>query len=61
MNTIQQYPRVFISHSHQDKPFVERLVKDLLDANLNVWVDKQELAPGDSVIEKVSHGLRSSD
>lgn len=61
MNTIQQYPRVFISHSHQDKPFVERLLKDLLDANLNVWLDKQELAPGDSVIEKVSHGLRNSD
>lgn len=61
MNTTPHLPRVFISHSHHDKSFVRRLVGDLRNANLHVWLDEQELAPGDSVIAKVSQGLKDTD
>jgi TIR domain len=61
MNSTTQRPRVFVSHSHSDKPFVRRLVEDLRKADLNVWLDEQELAPGDSIIDRVSEGLKDTD
>ncbi|MDS4019359.1 MAG: toll/interleukin-1 receptor domain-containing protein [Candidatus Competibacter sp.] len=61
MSSNQQRPRVFISHSHHDKPFVRKLVEDLRGANLHVWLDEQDLAVGDSIIARVSDGLKDSD
>jgi hypothetical protein len=61
MNTTPSPPRVFISHSHHDKAFVRQLVNDLRNANLRVWLDEQELSPGDSVIASVSQGLKDTD
>ncbi len=61
MVSMSQRPRVFISHSHNDKPFVRRLVDDLRRASLHVWLDEQELATGDSVVAKVSEGLKDSE
>ncbi|MBC8142562.1 MAG: toll/interleukin-1 receptor domain-containing protein [Armatimonadetes bacterium] len=54
-------PRVFLSHSSVDKPFVRRLVADLQNANLNVWFDEQELQPGDSIVRGVNDALRDTD
>lgn len=61
MSSTSQGPRVFISHSRNDKKFVRRLVDDLRKANLHVWLDEQELAVGDSIIAKISDGLEDSD
>ena len=38
---------VFISHSSQDKPMVERLARALQQEGLKPWFDKWDLAPGD--------------
>lgn len=50
-------PGVFISHSSEDKPFVNRLAVDLAIADIPVWLDTWELAPGDSLIGKIQEGI----
>jgi hypothetical protein len=53
--------RVFLSHSSIDRPFVDRLAFDLERVNVGVWYDKWEIRVGDSLIEKISQGIESSD
>jgi len=54
-------PKVFISHSSQDKNFVESLAKDFRGLGINVWYDKWEIAVGDSIVDKIFEGLEASD
>jgi TIR domain len=54
-------PRVFISHSSQDKAFVSSLASALYMLGNNVWYDDWEIAVGDSIVDKVFNGLASSD
>ncbi len=56
-----QSGRVFISHSGQDKPFVRRLVADLHQADLKVWIDERELKVGDSIVANIEEGLKDTD
>jgi hypothetical protein len=49
-----EHPRVFLSHASEDKarfalPFAERL----RTRGLDVWVDKWEILPGDSLVAKI--------
>ena len=61
MAPTSQQPRVFVSHSSRDKPFVRRLTGDLKQRNLTVWFDEQELGVGDSIVQGVSAGLKDTD
>lgn len=54
-------PTVFISHSSQDKSFVDRLAADLEVAGLDVWYDKWEIKVSDSIVQKINEGLSESD
>jgi hypothetical protein len=51
---------VFISYSHQDKEFVEKLAAHLVKNNAHVWVDTWELNVGDSIIFKVQEAIQSA-
>jgi hypothetical protein len=51
---------VFVSHASQDKPFVYRLVFELLSEGVPVWLDKWEFGPGDSLIMNLDSGLDGS-
>lgn len=53
--------KIFLSHSSQDKPFVEKLANDIKKLNIDVWLDKWEIKVGDSLISKISSGLSESD
>ncbi|MFH0794009.1 MAG: toll/interleukin-1 receptor domain-containing protein [bacterium] len=53
--------RVFISHSSRDKEFVRKLVGELEKQSLNVWFDEREIKVGDSIVGKISDGLKDSD
>src|SRR5436309_1212261 len=44
---------VFISYSHQDKAFVDRLSLALLDRNINMWRDEYKMVPGDVLTDKI--------
>jgi DNA-binding MarR family transcriptional regulator len=45
--------KVFISHSHADREFAERFARALLSKGQDVWLDKWEIGPGDSIIKKI--------
>lgn len=53
-------PTVFLSHSSKDKPFVSRLATDLKSKGVPVWFDQWELKVGDSLTEKIEHGISQS-
>lgn len=40
---------IFLSHTSLDKPFVEKLAKDLKRIGINVWFDKWEIKIGESI------------
>jgi hypothetical protein len=46
---------VFISHSHQDKDFVDKLATHLIMANAHVWVDRWEIKVGESILNRVQN------
>lgn len=49
--------QVFLSHSTQDKTFVEQLAHDLTGHGLHVWYSDWEIKVGDSIVQKISQGI----
>jgi hypothetical protein len=43
---------VFLSHNAKDKAAVEKIAKRLLSVGIRPWLDKWQLAPGDSPLKK---------
>lgn len=54
-------PSVFLSHTSIDKPFVEKLARDLNCLGIDAWVDKYEIKVGESIFWRVEEGLRESE
>lgn len=52
--------KVFISHTHADKPLAREISVKLIGAGHEVWLDQWEMVPGDSLIEKISEGIVES-
>ena len=50
---------IFISYSHKDKEFTNRLVDDLRSQGLDVWIDDGEIKIGDYLIDRISDGIKS--
>ena len=51
---------LFVSYSHNDKAFAKRLCTDIKKRGASVWIDTDELKIGDSLIERIHEGLKSS-
>lgn len=51
---------VFLSHNSKDKPWVIRLKNELLQRGLTVWLDHDEIRPGDLFVEALERGIRES-
>jgi hypothetical protein len=51
---------IFISYSHADKPFVDKLAANLIKHDAHVWVDTWELNVGDSILNRVQEAIRVS-
>src|SRR5207244_9992543 len=47
----------FISHSHKDKDFVDRLAAELAFRRRHVWVDRWELRVGESILNRIQEAL----
>jgi len=59
---MDKHPKAFVSYSHSDKEFAHHLAKDLIDSGIDIWIDKWEMLPGDSLIQKIFlEGLDKSD
>jgi|SRR5271166_327174 len=52
--------KIFLSHNHNDKPFVRELASYLRRYDIEVWVDEAEIKIGDSLIEKVGQGIKEN-
>jgi len=51
---------VFISYSHADKTFVDKLAANLVKQNAHVWLDRWELNVGDSMLNRVQGAIQES-
>lgn len=59
---MDRLPKAFISYSHSDKEIAIKLSKSLRENGVEVWIDKWEILPGDSLIQKIfEEGLSSID
>jgi len=54
-------PSIFLSHSKIDKPFVEKLAKDLKNCGVNVWYDNWEIKVGDSITRRIEDGIHANE
>ena len=54
-------PSVFISYNRKDKPFAKKLEDGLAAEGVDVWLDENRLKVGDSIIEKISQAIHTSD
>jgi hypothetical protein len=53
--------RLFLSHSHADREFCEKLAEDLRHEGVFVWTDEAEMQIGDSLIRKISEAIDETD
>jgi TIR domain-containing protein len=51
---------LFISYSHDDAPFADRLALALIKARVHVWVDRWELKVGDSLLQRIEAAIDSA-
>ncbi len=49
----------FLSHSSVDKVFARRLTGDLRANGIDVWLDEEEIDPGQSIVGRINDGLAS--
>jgi len=54
-------PSVFLSHSSQDSDLALRLARDLETQQIEVWLDEWEIRVGDSITQRIQHGLENVD
>ncbi len=52
---------VFISYSREDFRFVEKLEKELQQQDIDVWVDKRRIDPGERVSNKLDAAILEHD
>lgn len=45
--------KLFISYSHVDHDFAEHLAHELISSGHDVWFDKWDIQPGDSIVNKI--------
>jgi hypothetical protein len=51
---------VFISYTHKDKRFVERIARDLRSLGCEVWLDEWRIKVGDSLLREVGTAIREA-
>jgi formylglycine-generating enzyme required for sulfatase activity len=58
---IERNPRqIFISHSHEDAVFAQRLADDLRGRGWPVWIAPDSIRPGEKWVEAINRGLDES-
>ena len=53
--------QVFISYSHRDRAFIDRLASDLQVAGFGIWIDLLEVQVGESLSEEIFRGINQAD
>lgn len=55
------YFSVFISYSHDDSVFANRLYNALQMHGVRAWLDEHQMMPGDDIYERIREGIRYWD
>jgi predicted nucleotide-binding protein len=53
--------QVFISYSQKDSNTAKQIYHELREHDLNIWIDVEQIAPGDHIASEISKGLTASD
>lgn len=53
--------KVFISHSSQDKKFIDKLVKALSADGVQIWIANKEISAGENIQEKINDAISNID
>jgi hypothetical protein len=56
-----QFYSCFISYSHKDKSFAQRLHDQLQGRGIRCWLDEHQMLPGDDIYEQVDRGIHLWD
>jgi hypothetical protein len=56
----QRTPTVFISYSHTDKDFAERMIADLQQGGHACWIDTVKIKGGEEWIKSITEGINNS-
>jgi hypothetical protein len=51
---------LFISYSHSDRDFVDRLAMQLVTHKVNVWLDRWEMHAGDSLLDRIQTAITNA-
>ena len=55
-------PKAFLSYSHEDKDVATKIATNLRTSGIDVWFDRWEIQPGDSLVQKIfEEGLSKAD
>lgn len=60
LSQLKQHPQVFLMYPHEQKEFALMLSSDLEKAGVKVWLDTNELKPGDNIALKIQEAIRDS-
>lgn len=60
VKNLKIHPQVFVIYPHSQKQFVKKLTNDLNQSGIKIWLDENELKPGDSIKPKIEKALRDS-
>jgi predicted nucleotide-binding protein len=58
---MEKVDKVFISYAHQDQEWVDQFTAELAKKGVNVWLAENEIAVGESIVDKLEEALRSSE
>ncbi|MGA3191410.1 MAG: TIR domain-containing protein [Candidatus Bathyarchaeia archaeon] len=58
---LQFGPRLFVSYSHEDRGFVNRLALDLKSRNVDLWMDMYEIKGGESILQSIEDAIKHTD
>ena len=53
--------QIFISYSHKNQEIVRKIVDELRECEMNIFVDYRSIDYGEKIIEKITQGLKECD
>jgi TIR domain len=54
-------PKIFFSYSRADAPMVDRIAKDLSRQGVELWMDRQNLVPGQEWLSQIRQAISEAD
>lgn len=54
-------PVVFLSYIREDEEIVKKLKSDLTNRGIKIWIDKEQMLPGEKWKKKISEAIRSCE